>query len=725
MKKNLYTILIALLAVSCHYDDMRLTPAVELGAVPEILLVGQSGGEVSIPYYANLSGTITILDEAPWAQPDASSFSGDGTLKVQVGGNNGIRRYTRIVFQASEKPRVDTVILRQEGILDTLSVNASSVIVYNKMGDTFIPASMTLDPSTVKATAQYPDAEPVAWVKACSVNKNAVIIRADENTSDTDIRSAVLTLSWINGWGQKIRKDIQLTQATSAASGNLVGTPATFEAVRALAGEKPISIEENLSLEGYIVSDNASKNVTENPQRTSTDIDYTATDKGAVFESLDGRYGFLLETASIQDNIFEPFTRVTLLLSGVELRKDANPDRFTLAKITSSMVAASAKVGEDGIPAKTLSISDLKDSDIYTRVTLKDCEFPIRKGGLTPLNEGYTSLYKVDRVTKFASLVRDKAGSSIYLLTNTSCPYRRDGRKIGNGSGPVSGIVVSEAYESFQGVGRYQIRHQSWEDLGFADDFSDGFSGLLCEWRYLRQGNADRSWNATAGSGTMTHTHTLGTPNPTYGTWCYPCYDQSYLGPVFNKCTNVNGFGVTLEDGSDYASSYTGSVDKGQLLASAGWPMAWMKETWISNSEQFYSWEIHFSTAGITTDVLSLQVSSLNASQEGKSPVHWKVEWAVSNANDAKWTEVGSYSVPDIVLWSITQPWQSAGYKPVNIPLPLEMLDKEDVYIRLTPADRAGNTTQGYCNTNFVNGAAGSTSKANNALNYVAIRYNK
>lgn len=725
MKKNLYTILIALLAVSCHYDDMRLTPAVELGAVPEIVLVGQSGGEVSIPYYANLSGTITILDEAPWAQPDASSFSGDGTLKVQVGGNNGIRRYTRIVFQASEKPRVDTVILRQEGILDTLSVNASSVIVYNKMGDTFIPASMTLDPSTVKATAQYPDAEPAAWVKACSVNENAVIIRADENTSDTDIRSAVLTLSWINGWGQKIRKDIQLTQATSAASGNLVGTPATFEAVRALAGEKPISIEENLSLEGYIVSDNASKNVTENPQRTSTDIDYTATDKGAVFESLDGRYGFLLETASIQDNIFEPFTRVTLLLSGAELRKDANPDRFTLAKITSSMVAASAKVGEDGIPSKVRSISDLKDSDIYTRVTLKDCEFPIRKGGLTPLNEGYTSLYKVDRVTKFASLVRDKAGSSIYLLTNTSCPYRRDGRKIGNGSGPVSGIVVSEAYESFQGVGRYQIRHQSWEDLGFADDFADGFSGLLCEWRYLRQGNADRSWNATAGSGTMTHTHTLGTPNPTYGTWCYPCYDQSYLGPVFNKCTNVNGFGVTLEDGSDYASSYTGSVDKGQLLAKAGWPMAWMKETWISNSEQFYSWEIHFSTAGITTDVLSLQVSSLNASQEGKSPVHWKVEWAVSNANDAKWTEVGSYSVPDIVLWSITQPWQSAGYKPVNIPLPLDMLDKEDVYVRLTPADRAGNTTQGYCDTNFVNGAAGSTSKANNALNYVAIRYNK
>ncbi|MBR0246832.1 MAG: hypothetical protein IJQ61_10220 [Bacteroidales bacterium] len=725
MKKILSILLTAVVALSCHYDDMRLTPAVELGAVPEIVLASQGGGEVSIPYYANLSGTITLLDEAPWAVPDARAFSGDGTLKVKVSGNNGIRRYTRILFSASDKPRRDTVILRQEGILDTLSVNASSVIVYNKMGDTSIPASMTLAPSTVKVTAHYPDGEPAAWVKACSVKEDAVVIRADDNTSDTEIRSAVLTLAWTNGWGQKIRKDIHLTQATSAASGNLVGTPATFESVRALAGATPITIEPNLSLEGYIVSDNASKNVTENPQRTSTDIDYTATDKSAVFESLDGSYGFLLETATVQDNIFEPFTRVTLLLSGAELRKEANPDRYTLAKITSSMVAASAKVGEDGIPSKVMSISALKESDLYTRVTLADCEFPIRKGGLTPLNEGYTSLYKVDRVTKFASLVRDKAGSSIYLLTNTSCPYRRDGRKIGNGSGPVSGIVVSEAYESFQGVGRYQIRHQSWEDLGFADDFADGFSGLLCEWRYLRQGNADRSWNATTGSGTMTHTYTLGTPNATYGTWCYPCYDQSYLGPVFNKCTNVNGFGVTLEDGSDYAASYTGSVDKGQLLASAGWPMAWMKETWISNSGQFYSWEIHCSTAGLTTDVLSLQISSLNASQEGKSPVHWKVEWSTSNENEANWTEVGTYSVPDIVLWSITQPWQSAGYKPINIPLPLEMLDKEDVYIRLTPADTAGNTPQGYCDTKFVNGAAGSTSKANNALNYVAIRYNK
>lgn len=714
-----------LAVISCSYDNMRLASPVELGAVPEVLLFPKAGGDLQIPFYTNQSGTIKLLDEAPWASLDMSSFTKDGALLVSVSANSGNRRFTRILFSANDVQRQDTVLIRQEGITDTLSLRSTSVIVYNGQGDTSIPLDMTVNPASVKASVRYLDAEGGSWVKNYQVREDALVIQTEDNQSPTEVRSAVLTLSWVNGWAQRMQRNVNLTQATSAASGNHVGVPASFAEIRALAGETATVLEENYCLEGYIVSDGASKNVAENPQRTSTSIDYTATDRSAVFESLDGEYGFLLETASTDENVFEPYSKVTLLLGGAQIRKVASPDHYVISDVRSAMVAASEQVGPEGIPIKVLRISELQDSDIYTRVTLSDCEFPIRKGGLTPINEGYASSYKTDRVTKFASLLRDSEGSSIYLFTNTTCPYRRDGRKIGNGSGPVSGIVVSEPYESFQDVGRYQLRHQSWEDLGFAADQRDGFSNLLCEWRYLRQGNVDRSWDATEGKGTMSHTYTAGPYNSTYNTWCYPCYDQSYLGPVFSGCTNENGFGVTLEDGSDYASSYTGSVDKGQLLAGAGWPMAWMKETWVNNDGAFYSWELHFSTKDIETDVLSLQLSSLNASQEGKSPVHWKVEWATSNDAVAQWKVIAKYSVPDIVLWSITQPWQSAGYKPVDIPLPLDMLDKDDVYIRLTPADTAGNTPQGYCDTKFVNGTAGSTSKANNALNYVAVRYNK
>ncbi|MBR1705800.1 MAG: hypothetical protein IJ721_03305 [Bacteroidales bacterium] len=714
----------ALLLFSCGYDDMMLQDAVELGAVQEVVLARKEGGEVEIPYYANLSGTIRLLDEAPWADLGQTTFSSDGTLKVAVAANGGIRRFARVLFSASDVARKDTVLLRQDGLVDTLSVSTSSVIVYNRMGDTEIPAEVTVDPASVKATVRYLEADAEPWVTACSVDRARVRIRTEDNPSSTAVRSAVLTLSWTNGWNQKMQRSINLTQATSAASGNLIGLPVDFAYVRGLAGEDPVVINDNICLEGYIVSDSASRNVTENTRRTSTSIDYSVTDKSVVLESTDGRYGFLVETVSEEENRFVPYSKVTLLLSGAQVRKYTSPDRYVISNVRASMIASSREVGLGSIPAKKMRISELGDEDIYTRVTLTDCEFPIRKGGLSPLNEGYTSLYKADRVTKSASLIRDVEGSSLYLYTNTTCPYRRDGRRIGNGSGSVSGIVVSEPYESFQDVGRFQLRHQRWEDLDFAPDFSDGFSGLVCEWRYLRPGNTDRSWSATYGSGTMTHTY-ASTYSSALNTLCYPVYDMSYLGPVFSGCTNENGFGIILEDGSDYASAYTGSVDKGQLLAGAGWPMAWMKEYWAGAAGTFHAWEIHFSTENLSTDVLSLQISTLNASQEGRSPVHWKVQWATSNGADAKWQDIGTYSVPDIVLWTMTQPWQSAGYKPVDIPLPSAMLSQADVYIRLTPADSAGNTTLGYCDTTFANGTAGSSSKANNALNYVAVRYNK
>lgn len=728
-------ILLCLAVLSSCYDDARLTDAVELGAVNKVIDVEESGGEVLVPFYSNLDGTASILDEVSWAGLENPSFSGDGSLKISVRPNEGIRRSLRILLSADNDPRRDTVLIRQNGIVDTLKIESSSVIVYNGMGDTVIPAESNLDASSVKATVRYLDTDAAAWVTGFNVRNDAVIVRTEDNPSADNIRSAVLTLSWTNGWRQTITRDINLTQARSAASGNKIGHPLTYAELRAMAGDDPIVLSGDAYIEGYVVSDVASGNVTENPRRTSTDIDYEATERSAVIESLDGSYGFLVEAATVQDNVFEPYSKVILLLNGARISKFDNPERYVLSNVRASQVASSVSAGPEAIPIKRKHISQLNDNDIYTRVTLTDCEFPIRKGGLTPLNEGYTSLYGTDRVSKFASLVRDIEGSSLYLYTNTTCPYRRDGRRIGDGSGSVSGIVVHEKYRSFidgdgatqadcGNIGRYQLRHQSWEDLDFAQRQEDGFSGIICEWRYLSMGNEDHSWPATKGAGSMTHTYTVN-PNKTYNTYCYPVYDQSYLGPVFKNCTNENGFGIILDDGSDYASSYTGSVEKGQLLASSGWPMAWMREKWVDGSGSYYSWEIHFSTKNIATDHLSLQISSLNASQEGMSPVHWKVQWAETNTLSTKWTTIDTYCVPDVVLWSITQPWQSAGYKPMDFVLPTELLGKKDVYIRLTPADRAGNSTQGYCDSKFKDGTAGSSSKANNAINYIAVRYNK
>lgn len=53
--------------------------------------------------------------------------------------------------------------------------------------------------------------------------------------------------------------------------------------------------------------------------------------------------------------------------------------------IRSSMIVERV-TGNDAsvLPVKQKYISELTDEDIYTFVTLRDCEFAVRKGSLTP-----------------------------------------------------------------------------------------------------------------------------------------------------------------------------------------------------------------------------------------------------------------------------------------------------------------------------------------------------
>lgn len=133
---------------------------------------------------------------------------------------------------------------------------------------------------------------------------------------------------------------------------------------------------------------------------------------------------------------------------------------------------------------------DLTDEDIYTYVTLKDCELPVRKGSLTPINEGYANAGGAHRCAKYATLMRDINGNSMYIYTNTTCLYRRDGTRLPYGSGNMSGVIVHELFTRFEyleaanglideekagDIGRYQIRHMSRSDFKMADDFKTVF----------------------------------------------------------------------------------------------------------------------------------------------------------------------------------------------------------------------------------------------------------
>lgn len=80
--------------------------------------------------------------------------------------------------------------------------------------------------------------------------------------------------------------------------------------------------------------------------------------------------------------------------------------------------------------------------------------------------------------------------------------------------------------------------------------------------------------------------------------------------------------------------------------------------------------------------------------------------------------KVGEYTIPDVVQWGNTLYEQLNAWKNTNIELPLDLLGKSTVYLRLIPSANKAGTTTTY-DTAVIN------NNSTSGLMYVSIRYNK
>jgi hypothetical protein len=370
-----------------------------------------------------------------------------------------------------------------------------------------------------------------------------------------------------------------------------------------------------------------------------------------------------------------------LWLKGLTLIKESNPERYSLTGINYDHIISVTSGNWQDLVNKELYISKLTDSDLYTFVKLKDCEFPIRKGSFTPINEGYGIVYTGNvRVDKYPLLVRDKNGDVIYLWTNLGCTYRRDGSTLPQGSGMLSGILVSEKYSRFEkdgNIGKYQLRHLTRDDIDIAQASSVSFSTVICEWnRYVANGTKASS---TSGMGELYHSS---------GTALGASNDFSYLGPIT---------GVEAEDRKGVVS--------GASISKSGW--------W--NSGKGESWIVKFSTSGINATKLSLQLAT-SCSKIG-APRYWVVETSTHGDINGSWNKVSEYTVPDIVNWDNTLLEQLSGWKNIDILLPSTLFNSANVYVRLRVNNNKAGTTSSYDSGTIVSDAA-------NIIAYLSIRYN-
>lgn len=755
-------LLTALAATACmdHGDDI---PLIELGAVENSFTVNATAGHVDIQVYSNQPAVLSFLDDgASWADLSDTRLPLDGKFYIDYADNTGFPRMTRVLIQSADAVRSDTVVLRQRGAripAMAFEGGTSTNVPGSSGGKASVRFGTNIAPDELTFTTQYDAGEEPAeeWLSEIALQpagEEEYTFNFDYAGNDTDeLRTATVTVSYVNGWEETEQLTLNVIQRTK---NDMLGHDISFAELR----EKALTVskvDEYWLLEGYVVSDRDSKNAGNNPMPTDMSVDYSGCEKTVYLESPDGRYGFCVETATPEDNAFTRYDKVKILLKDAELVFEPDPDRYMIKGIRSSMIVERV-TGNDAsvLPVKQKYISELTDEDIYTFVTLRDCEFAVRKGSLTPVHEGYTLADAQGRLNMYPRLIRDNKGSLIHLLTNTTCPYRRNGTRLPYGSGELAGVIVHERFPQYEYVdtaddlangiiGSYQIRHMSFADIRFAEDRSQSFSETLTEYSYVKGKAAAADgyayWYPTWGTnGRFTQTASKSAyPNGVYNAACWHylgwCGTARGTAPFRSHIGNdgYSGFGVILEDGTNYAVKSTAVNTDGKGTDQANW-LAWVTTYWWNAStDRPYAWVVEFSTAGISSDRVSLIMSvqsgraTLNA-----GPYFWKVQWSATGdyESDEGWFDVeAAQTAPDGSAYTFTQSdfpvfatqrsWQLPAYKQVEIPLPAEIMGREKVWLRIQPASRLSS------GLGFLDGTIPMGYNAAGAMDYLAVRYNR
>ena len=664
---------------------------------------------------------------------------------------------------------------------------------------------------------EYSDPENTDWIQEIEIvdaesEERELVITLDANPAEEVPRSAAVSLSFTDGWDETVSVEFNLLQRTAKET---LGRNITFEEFRQNYALNK-KIEDYVIIEGIVVSNPDNRNAGENTQLTTSTIDYTVSERTLYLESKDGRYGISILTNEVEDNIFDQYDHVQLLIQGATGNLVENPDRYELEGVTKSMVISRTAGSASDVPIKEKHMNELTDDDIYTYVTLKEVEFPVRKGSITPVNEGYAIGTNAHRISKYPLLVRDINGDAMYMMTNTNCAYRSDGTRLPYGSGDISGVIVHERFSRFEWrngadpaemtddptlgyIGRYQIRHQNKEDIWgkMQNSVEDSFSALLTEYRYWNPDTENEVQKPTYGTnGWLTHTYQEKYSGSASKEYLQATYKQhmvgggtyEYLGPVGNSANNLfganygnkNGIGIVIDpskeswnpkmdafisrnpDGTiewcgpyasdQYAASgsggwpgndaiptssqqinYNGSTSmRGKANVSGNCYTAFSNHYWWDDDTgRFYAWLINFSTEGISTSHISMQISVMNTQQTFYSPRYWCAEWALTDSqapeDDSQWNLIGEYTVPDVSVWSNTLYSSIVAYKYIDFELPQEILGHPDVYIRLRPTSDLCSDGSDYANARLNGSAAGAALASQHAssLEYFAIRYNK
>ena len=749
--KRYLILLMCLLALSCT-DKLAELEIVEFGAqVYEEyeMPLSYRAGEIKLEIVSDGEYEAVVTEGAEWIRFENGSASYKGSsadecLVVCYDANRTVMRSGKVVL--SRRHRKVEIEISQVGILSVdftigqqnLSIGAEGGFLSSKV--------LTLaSPDDILIETVYLETEQGEWITQAKMENNYLKFNVVPNTSP-ETRHAVIKVS---KKGTSMSGDIQVTQEGTAGYESK-----TIADIMDMAGNTPETITSHIKLSDVIIiNDNVEGNGAENRNVTSTIQDLTLADRTLYVSDAAGSAGIKLEFVKGTELLVRRFDHVDIDLHGAVLVKESDPLRYIIKDVPAAAIMTSREGNENDVTVKVKKISELTDADIYTLVELTDCEIPVRKGPYVPINLKHYCV-----MNKYPMVIRDKEGLDMYMVINTTCTWHRNSL-MPQGSGSIRGVIVHEHCDNFEWdqnkaaelmagglglnyindigeIGRYQIRPVRENDIMIEPEFENGFSQLVCEFRYAYDG--DKMIKNLSG-----------------GLICYPNVNDAvtaYIKEIVpvGKDKNDKDLKATLTKKRDW--TMVGPVKDGKLSSVAAGNGVWddngtLGYWYVSSAKQNNAinegrvdldygsawsmknlaygaaWEITFSTVGLTAanKPLSVQFGIINGYGERiGGPTNWVMEYSLDEGKN--WSELERFTVPDFSLNGNKQVWNCPGHKNMSFTIDdsisSNMWGKENVKLKLRPYDASAGKLGSY--------SGGETpDEIENSLNYFAIRCNK
>lgn len=505
------------------------------------------------------------------------------------------------------------------------------------------------------------------WISDVKTGDGKLSFKVAQNPASKN-RTAVITASGKDSFDREAKAELKVVQSLNMDPS--LAEETDFSHVLALSAGQ---VMESVYVKGTVVLDGKNPNFNEG------------------YYTIQNAEGQVIVFKSSVDLGLKAGDGITLWLLGADLQEmnDGDAKYLLFSGIGSQHIMKKAA----GTPVEPLPvhISELSESMLYRLVKLQDVEFSIPFGGYVNYNEYYITgtggpLYKDALVQNYPQSVRDVNGDHIYMLTNFSVSYRS--KSLPQGSGSLTGIVVSEKNSNMGNIGRFQIRHIEESDIALAKSRSDGFTDVLVEWDFAKpSGFTD---------GQKTLAPSAGQKNAVFfksnSTGFYGAYNKEKEGEIYfteeyrgDKFTNA---------------AKTANTYKNCAVSASKWDT---NTYWYINN---------VSTVGIN-GTLSLQFASNSLTSTG--PAFFIVEWSLDGNT---WTPVenGEYQVMGQCTSKVLRADHMPGHKVYDFRLPSELNNQNNIQLRLR--------LNSYVN---VVGAtvASLPASATNRLTHLSIKYNK